>query len=113
MNFLQEYSKIIRLCSRKFCALGFSVILSSRAKFQGLNPKQKDLTIVTNVFVVAHVYVCVGVAAGLLHVIQVPRLNCLSCEVPDTKDLAFRLKRKQFTIEVFTQHVHTHKHTHI
>ncbi|XP_060733332.1 elongator complex protein 4 [Tachysurus vachellii] len=36
---------------------------------------------------------------GLLHVIQVPRLNCLSCEVPDTKDLAFRLKRKQFTIE--------------
>ncbi|KAG7327790.1 hypothetical protein KOW79_009396 [Hemibagrus wyckioides] len=36
---------------------------------------------------------------GLLRVIQVPRLNCLSCEVPDTKDLAFRLKRKQFTIE--------------
>ncbi|XP_053490514.1 elongator complex protein 4 isoform X2 [Ictalurus furcatus] len=36
---------------------------------------------------------------GLLHVIQVPRLNCLGCEVPDTKDLAFRLKRKQFTIE--------------
>ncbi|XP_016315003.1 elongator complex protein 4-like [Sinocyclocheilus anshuiensis] len=37
---------------------------------------------------------------GLLHVRQLPRLNCLSCEVPDTKDLAFKLKRKQFTIEV-------------
>ncbi|XP_046712971.1 elongator complex protein 4 isoform X2 [Silurus meridionalis] len=36
---------------------------------------------------------------GLLHVVQVPQLNCLGCEVPDTKDLAFRVKRKQFTIE--------------
>lgn len=36
---------------------------------------------------------------GLLHVRQVPRLNCLVCEVPDAKDLAFKLKRKQFTIE--------------
>ncbi|XP_062868776.1 elongator complex protein 4 [Trichomycterus rosablanca] len=36
---------------------------------------------------------------GLLKVLQVPRLNCLACEVPDTKDLAFRLKRKQLTIE--------------
>uniref|UniRef100_A0A8C1YXS3 Elongator complex protein 4 n=1 Tax=Cyprinus carpio TaxID=7962 RepID=A0A8C1YXS3_CYPCA len=36
---------------------------------------------------------------GLLHVRQLPRLNCLSSEVPDTKDLAFKLKRKQFTIE--------------
>ncbi|XP_042583133.1 elongator complex protein 4 isoform X1 [Cyprinus carpio] len=36
---------------------------------------------------------------GLLHVCQLPRLNCLSSEVPDTKDLAFKLKRKQFTIE--------------
>ncbi|XP_062405745.1 elongator complex protein 4 [Sardina pilchardus] len=36
---------------------------------------------------------------GLLQVHQVPHLNCLVCEVPDTKDLAFKLKRKQFTIE--------------
>ncbi|XP_036391315.1 elongator complex protein 4 [Megalops cyprinoides] len=36
---------------------------------------------------------------GLLHVKQIPHLNCLVCEVPDTKDLAFKLKRKQFTIE--------------
>ncbi|KAJ8416238.1 hypothetical protein AAFF_G00382600 [Aldrovandia affinis] len=36
---------------------------------------------------------------GLLHVKQLPHLNCLVCEVPDTKDLAFKLKRKQFTIE--------------
>ncbi|XP_067257435.1 elongator complex protein 4 isoform X1 [Chanodichthys erythropterus] len=36
---------------------------------------------------------------GLLHVRQLPHLNCLSCEIPDTKDLAFKLKRKQFTIE--------------
>nr|Q566Y1.2 RecName: Full=Elongator complex protein 4; Short=ELP4 [Danio rerio] len=36
---------------------------------------------------------------GLLYVRQIPRLNCLTSEVPDTKDLAFKLKRKQFTIE--------------
>uniref|UniRef100_A0A8B9E9B0 Elongator complex protein 4 n=1 Tax=Anser cygnoides TaxID=8845 RepID=A0A8B9E9B0_ANSCY len=36
---------------------------------------------------------------GLLHVHQIPRLNSLICDVSDTKDLAFRLKRKQFTIE--------------
>ncbi|XP_056134929.1 elongator complex protein 4 [Lampris incognitus] len=36
---------------------------------------------------------------GLLHVRQLPRLNCLVSELPDHKDLAFKLKRKQFTIE--------------
>ncbi|XP_061078289.1 elongator complex protein 4 isoform X2 [Conger conger] len=36
---------------------------------------------------------------GLLQVKQIPHLNCLVCEVPDSKDLAFKLKRKQFTIE--------------
>uniref|UniRef100_A0A3B3QPS4 Elongator complex protein 4 n=1 Tax=Paramormyrops kingsleyae TaxID=1676925 RepID=A0A3B3QPS4_9TELE len=36
---------------------------------------------------------------GLLHVKQTPHLNCLVCEAPDTKDLAFKLKRKQFSIE--------------
>ncbi|NXL86502.1 ELP4 protein, partial [Alectura lathami] len=36
---------------------------------------------------------------GLFHVHQIPRLNSLICDVSDTKDLAFRLKRKQFTIE--------------
>ncbi|XP_035387927.1 elongator complex protein 4 [Electrophorus electricus] len=36
---------------------------------------------------------------GLLHIRQVPHLNCLLCAIPDTKDLAFKLKRKQFTIE--------------
>ncbi|XP_067850294.1 elongator complex protein 4 [Heptranchias perlo] len=36
---------------------------------------------------------------GLLHVRQLPRLNSLICDVPDTKDLAFKLKRKLFTIE--------------
>ncbi|KAK1798620.1 hypothetical protein P4O66_006914 [Electrophorus voltai] len=35
----------------------------------------------------------------LLHIRQVPHLNCLLCAIPDTKDLAFKLKRKQFTIE--------------
>ena len=37
---------------------------------------------------------------GLLHVRQVPRLNCLASQLPDHKDLAFKLKRKQFSIEV-------------
>ncbi|NXN96274.1 ELP4 protein, partial [Rhinopomastus cyanomelas] len=36
---------------------------------------------------------------GLVHVHQIPRLNSLMCDVSDTKDLAFRLKRKLFTIE--------------
>ncbi|KAG6935312.1 elongator acetyltransferase complex subunit 4, partial [Chelydra serpentina] len=37
---------------------------------------------------------------GLIHVHQIPRLNSLICDVSGTKDLAFRLKRKLFTIEV-------------
>ncbi|XP_075423447.1 elongator complex protein 4 isoform X2 [Ascaphus truei] len=36
---------------------------------------------------------------GLLHVHQIPRLNSLISDVSDTKDLAFKLKRKLFTIE--------------
>ncbi|XP_019751409.1 elongator complex protein 4 [Hippocampus comes] len=36
---------------------------------------------------------------GLLHVRQVPHLNCLTSQLPDHKDLAFKLKRKQFSIE--------------
>ncbi|KAM9554317.1 elongator complex protein 4 isoform 5-T5 [Guaruba guarouba] len=38
---------------------------------------------------------------GLVHVRQIPQLNSLICDVSDTKDLAFRLKRKLFTIECF------------
>lgn len=40
---------------------------------------------------------------GLLHVRQVPHLNCLASKLPDHKDLAFKLKRKQFSIEVCCQ----------
>lgn len=40
---------------------------------------------------------------GLLHVRQVPHLNCLASKLPDHKDLAFKLKRKQFSIEVCSQ----------
>ncbi|XP_065539337.1 elongator complex protein 4 isoform X3 [Lathamus discolor] len=40
---------------------------------------------------------------GLVHVHQIPRLNSLICDVSDTKDLAFRLKRKLFTIELQLQ----------
>ncbi|XP_068615440.1 elongator complex protein 4 [Brachionichthys hirsutus] len=36
---------------------------------------------------------------GLLHVQQIPHLNCLVSNLPDHKDLAFKLKRKQFSIE--------------
>ncbi|KAJ7994701.1 hypothetical protein DPEC_G00252220 [Dallia pectoralis] len=42
---------------------------------------------------------------GLLDVRQVPYLNCLVCDLPDNKDLAFKLKRKQFTIEVCLCHL--------
>ncbi|XP_030056526.1 elongator complex protein 4 isoform X2 [Microcaecilia unicolor] len=37
---------------------------------------------------------------GLFHVYQCPRLNSLLCDVSGTKDLAFKLQRKQFTIEI-------------
>ncbi|XP_043405269.1 elongator complex protein 4 isoform X2 [Chelonia mydas] len=40
---------------------------------------------------------------GLIHVHQIPRLNSLICDVSGTKDLAFRLKRKLFTIEISLQ----------
>ncbi|XP_029438993.1 elongator complex protein 4 isoform X2 [Rhinatrema bivittatum] len=36
---------------------------------------------------------------GLFHVHQIPRLNSLICDASGTKDLAFKLKRKMFTIE--------------
>nr|XP_032624409.1 elongator complex protein 4 isoform X1 [Chelonoidis abingdonii] len=36
---------------------------------------------------------------GLIHVHKIPQLNSLICDVSGTKDLAFRLKRKLFTIE--------------
>ncbi|XP_038620703.1 elongator complex protein 4 [Tachyglossus aculeatus] len=36
---------------------------------------------------------------GLIHIHQIPRLNSLICDVSGTKDLAFKLKRKLFTIE--------------
>ncbi|XP_031227122.1 elongator complex protein 4 isoform X1 [Mastomys coucha] len=36
---------------------------------------------------------------GLIHVRKIPRLNNLTCDESDVKDLAFKLKRKLFTIE--------------
>merc|ERR1712227_569383 len=36
---------------------------------------------------------------GLFHINKLPRLNSLTCHVPDTLDLAFKLKRKKFMIE--------------
>ncbi|KAM5247053.1 elongator complex protein 4 [Ctenodactylus gundi] len=36
---------------------------------------------------------------GLIHIRQIPRLNNLNCGESDVKDLAFKLKKKLFTIE--------------
>ncbi|XP_005105912.1 elongator complex protein 4 [Aplysia californica] len=36
---------------------------------------------------------------GLLHLVQLPRLNSLIPAQPETTDLAFKLRRKKFTIE--------------
>lgn len=36
---------------------------------------------------------------GLFHIRQLPSLNSLTCVMPDTLDLAFKLRRKKFTIE--------------
>uniref|UniRef100_A0A2I3T9G2 Elongator complex protein 4 n=2 Tax=Pan TaxID=9596 RepID=A0A2I3T9G2_PANTR len=40
---------------------------------------------------------------GLIHIRQIPRLNNLICDESDVKDLAFKLKRKLFTIEAEVQ----------
>uniref|UniRef100_A0A2I3HKM2 Elongator complex protein 4 n=1 Tax=Nomascus leucogenys TaxID=61853 RepID=A0A2I3HKM2_NOMLE len=40
---------------------------------------------------------------GLIHIRQIPRLNNLICDESDVKDLAFKLKRKLFTIECITK----------
>ena len=37
---------------------------------------------------------------GLFHIIRLPRLNSLVSHVPDSFDLAFKLRRKKMTIEV-------------
>ncbi|ESO91550.1 hypothetical protein LOTGIDRAFT_121862 [Lottia gigantea] len=36
---------------------------------------------------------------GLLNIVQLPRLNSMTSHQPDTLDLAFKLRRKKFTIE--------------
>ncbi|XP_078346504.1 elongator complex protein 4-like isoform X2 [Oculina patagonica] len=36
---------------------------------------------------------------GLFHIVRLPRLNSLVCHVPDSFDLAFKLRRKKMTIE--------------
>ncbi|XP_014675718.1 PREDICTED: elongator complex protein 4-like isoform X2 [Priapulus caudatus] len=36
---------------------------------------------------------------GLFHIVRLPRLNCLTCQMPETLDLAFKLRRKTFMIE--------------
>ena len=38
--------------------------------------------------------------SGLFNIKQLPRLNSLVCHMPDSLDLAFKLRRKKFTIEV-------------
>ncbi|KAH0516683.1 Elongator complex protein 4 [Microtus ochrogaster] len=37
---------------------------------------------------------------GLIYIRKIPRLNNLTCDESDVKDLAFKLKRKLFSIEV-------------
>ena len=37
---------------------------------------------------------------GLFHLQSLPQLNSLACHLPETLDLAFKLKRKKFSIEV-------------
>lgn len=37
---------------------------------------------------------------GLFHLVKLPRINSLTCHFPETLDLAFKLRRKKFTIEV-------------
>lgn len=45
-------------------------------------------------------FLLISFPQGLIHVRQIPRLNNLIGDVSDVKDLAFKLRRKLFTIEV-------------
>ena len=36
---------------------------------------------------------------GLFHIVRLPRLNSLTCYMPETLDLAFKLRRRKFVIE--------------
>ncbi|XP_050003110.1 elongator complex protein 4 isoform X1 [Alexandromys fortis] len=40
---------------------------------------------------------------GLIYIRKIPRLNNLTCDESDVKDLAFKLKRKLFSIENYTK----------
>ena len=43
---------------------------------------------------------CCTHATGLFHLVKLPRLNSLSSHLPETLDLAFKLRRRKFSIEV-------------
>ena len=42
---------------------------------------------------------------GLFHLVKLPRLNSLTSHLPETLDLAFKLRRKKFSIEVGIQFI--------
>lgn len=43
---------------------------------------------------------------GLVKLLKLPRINSLVCQLPDTMDWVFKLKRKKLTIEVRVRMLH-------
>lgn len=47
--------------------------------------------------------ICFFTSLGLFHVVKLQNLNCLTASDYDFHDLAFKVRRKRFTIEVNTE----------
>ncbi|XP_008056517.1 elongator complex protein 4 [Carlito syrichta] len=76
-HLIQNKAIIARITNLSDTVVGLESFLGSE---RGTNPLYKDYH-------------------GLIHIRQIPRLNNLICDESDVKDLAFKLKRKLFTIE--------------
>ena len=53
------------------------------------------------------IYTYIRTHAGLFHLVKLPCLNTLCPHLPETLDLAFKLKRKKFSIEVYMEMLHS------
>ena len=92
-----------------------AVIAIENFAFQQLQMLLKVITLIRTGSVYVLVCICFHmslflmchcVSAGLLHIVKLPQLNALASADINTADLAFKIRRKRFTIEVFV-HVHT------
>lgn len=58
------------------------------------------LSLIGIITVVFNLSICIG----LFHLVKLPRIKSLTCHYPETLDLAFKLKRKKFVVEVHSDY---------